>query len=63
MTKTHKRARCTLEFKQEAVRLVKFKSWVVQFVVDRGDIPALHSVSGPATGPPGLRAIEFASNT
>jgi hypothetical protein len=60
MTKTAQRARYTLEFKQEAVRLVKFKSWAVQFVVDRGDILPLHSIhqwSGHrATGPPGLRA-------
>ena len=63
MTKTAQRARYTLEFKQEAVRLVEFKSWAVQFVVDRGDILPLHSISGPATGPPGLRAIELASNT
>jgi len=53
MTKTAHRARYTLECKQEAVRLVEFKSWAVQFVVDRGDILLLHSISGPATRPPG----------
>ena len=59
MTKTAHRARYTLEFKQEAVRLVEFKSWAVQFVVDRGDILPLHSISGPATGPPGHRATRL----
>ena len=53
MTKTAHRERYTLEFKQEAVRLIEFKSWALQFVVDRGDILPLYSISGPATGPPG----------